>query len=68
MSKLPEISDIWADDEGEYFLFLTEPQFLSVEDGLLATVLNLNSGIKRLRYFDIDPKTGTLYDWWYKVG
>jgi hypothetical protein len=63
--RYPELGDIWEDDNGEYYLFLTEPSWKEGE--VLINCLMLNTGEIRFRFFDIDPQTGTLYDWYWKV-
>jgi hypothetical protein len=63
----PQLGDIWCDDSGQCVLFVSEPNYISDDEGIAATVIFLNNGKTRLRYFDVDPDTGTLYNWWTKV-
>ena len=62
---IPAKGDIWSQDDGDYYLFLSEPTY--VEDEIIVNAMHLNSGIIVLHHFGIDPKTGTLYEWWTKV-
>jgi len=68
MNPYPEKGDIWRDDDNEYIMFMTEPHYDGEQDVIIATILKLKTGKKQLRYFEVDEKTGTLYDWWERIG
>lgn len=63
----PQLGDIWRDDCGQCVLFITDPIYISDDEGISAVVILLNNGKTQLRYFDVDADTGTLYDWWMRV-
>lgn len=63
--SFPQQSDIWEDDDGERYLFLTEPSW--TEDYISVTYLHLNTGKTSFGTFQIDPKTSTLYEWYRKI-
>jgi hypothetical protein len=66
MMDSPAKGDIWMDDEGHYFLYLTDPVY-STDGVLRATTLWLNTGLKERSEFSFNPETLTLYEWWTKV-
>jgi len=61
----PELGDIWADDDGSYYMFMTNPSW--TETHILVTYLLLNNGVIGFGEFPIDPETSTLYSWYRKV-
>lgn len=63
--NLPEAGDIWAEDDGSYYLFLTKPSW--TETHISVTYMLLNNGTVGFGEFPIDPNTSTLYDWYQKV-
>ena len=63
----PAKGDIWMDDEGQYYLYLTDPVFNNAYGYIAVTTLWLNTGLKERCEFSFNPETLTLYDWWTKV-
>ena len=64
--RYPELGDIWCDDDGDYYLLMTEPSWTG--DGhVCSTVLHMNTGETVFKAFPVDHKTGTIYDWYWKV-
>lgn len=63
--RYPEQGDIWCDDDGDYYLFLSVPSWH--EDDVFCTVVHMNTGEIIYQSFPVDPKTGTIYDWYWKV-
>lgn len=61
----PEKGDIWCDDDGYFYLFLGEPSW--TEDTVNIKTLVLTTGEIKTTYYPVDPKTGTLCDWYWKV-
>ena len=69
MNPYPEKADIWRDDDGSTYLFLTQPRLdPDSGDAFIINVLNLNTGEKGYQYFHIDTETGTFFDWWQRIG
>jgi hypothetical protein len=66
MMDTPAKGDIWMDDEGQYYLYLTDPVY-DTSGYITVTALWLNTGLREKCEFSFDFGTGTLHEWWKKV-
>ena len=62
----PQKGDIWMDDEGQCYLFLTDPVY-STGGFISAQTIWLNTGLKERGEFSFNTQTLTLQSWWKKV-
>ena len=62
----PAKGDIWKDDEGQCYLYLTDPVW-NTGGFIGVTTLWLNAGLIEKSEFAFNPETLTLYEWWEKV-
>lgn len=57
----PDLGDIWLNDDGDYYLFISQPNYS--EDTGFADVLCLNDGTKVRAIFDVQNS----WNMWEKV-